>query len=97
MYVTVDTSPTGIGCAINQTDEKGVRFPIRFGAKVLSERQRGYAQVKRELWGIVSAVKTDKDYLIGTEVIIETDCLPILGMVSGCATPDLAMLRWIAT
>jgi hypothetical protein len=24
------------------------------------------------------------------------DCLPILGMVSGCATPDLAMLRWIA-
>ena len=29
------------------------------------------------------------------EVIIETDCLPILGMVSGCATPDLAMLRWI--
>ena len=29
-------------------------------------------------------------------MIIETDCLPILGMVSGCATPDLAMLRWIA-
>ena len=46
--------------------------------------------------GIVSAVKADKDYLIGTEVIIETDCLPIIGMVSGCVTPDLAMLRWIA-
>ena len=46
-------------------------------------RQRGYAQVKRELWGIVSAVKADKDYLIGTEVIIETDCMPILGMVFG--------------
>ena len=41
-------------------------------------------------------MRADKDYLIGTEVIIETDCLPILGMVSGCATPDLAMLRWIA-
>ena len=40
-------------------------------------------------------VKADKDYLIGTEVIIETDCLPILGMVSGCAMPNLAMLRWI--
>ena len=24
------------------------------------------------------------------------DCLPILGMISGCATSDLAMLRWIA-
>ena len=28
-------------------------------------------------------------------MVIETDCLPILGMVSGCATPDLEMLRWI--
>ena len=96
IYVTVDTSPTGIGWVINQEGEDGARYAIRFGAKVLSERQRGYAQVKRELWGIVSAVKADKDYLIGSEVVIETDCLPILGMVSGCATPDLAMLRWIA-
>ena len=71
-------------------------LPVPIRSKVLSERQRGYAQVKHELWGIVSAVKVDKDYLIGAEVIIETDCLPILGMVSGCATPDLAMLRWIA-
>jgi hypothetical protein len=58
--VTVDTSPSGIGWVINQEDENDERFPIRFGAKVLSERQWGYAQVKRELWGIVSAVKADK-------------------------------------
>jgi hypothetical protein len=96
IFVTVDTSPTGIGWVISQEGEDGERFPIRFGAKVLSERQLGYAQVKRELWGIVSAVKADRDHLIRTEVVIETDCLPILGMVSGCATPDLAMLRWIA-
>ena len=96
IYVTVDTSPTGIRWVINQEREGNVRYAVRFGAKVLSERKQRYAQVKRELWGIVSAVKTDKDYLIGSEVIIETDCLPILGMISGCATPDLAMLRWIA-
>ena len=51
VYVTVDTSLTGIRWVINQEDDNGTRFPIRFGAKVLSERQRGYAQVKRELWG----------------------------------------------
>ena len=37
-------------------------------------------------------VKVDKDYLIGIEVILEIDCLPILGMISRCVTPDLAML-----
>jgi hypothetical protein len=96
VYITVDTSPTGIGWVINQEGENGERFPIWFGAKVLSERQRGYAQVKRELWGIFLAVKADRDHLIGTEVVIEIYCLPILSMVSGCTTPDLAMFRWIA-
>ena len=41
------------------------------------------------------AIKPDKDYLFGTEGIIETNYLLILGMVSGCATLDLTMLRWI--
>ena len=63
---------------------------------MLSEWQRGDAQVKCELWGIVSALNADKNYLIGTKVIIETDCLPFLDMVSGCATPDQVMFRWIA-
>ena len=49
IYVMVDTSPTGIGWVVNQEDEDSMRFPIRFGANVLSERQRGYPEVKREL------------------------------------------------
>ena len=88
-------SPTGITWVINQKGEDSACYAIRFEAKVLRERQRGYAEVKREHWGIVYAVNVDKDYLIGSEVVIETDCLPILGMISRCATPDLAMLRWI--
>ena len=55
-----------------------------------------YAQVKRELWGVVSAIKLDRDYLIGAEVVIKTDCLPILGMMRCCTIPDMSMLRWIA-
>ena len=35
IYVTVDTSPTGIGWVINQEDENGTRFPIRLGVNVL--------------------------------------------------------------
>jgi hypothetical protein len=30
---------------VREQNENGERFPIRFGAKVLSERQRGYTQV----------------------------------------------------
>jgi hypothetical protein len=34
--------------------------------------------------------------LIGAEVVIENDCLPILGMMRCCSVADVAMLRWIA-
>ena len=40
--------------------------------------------------------KADKDHLIGIEVIIHTYCIPILEMVSGCVTLDVAILKWIA-
>ncbi|MCO5604739.1 hypothetical protein L7F22_058909 [Adiantum nelumboides] len=96
VIITVDTSPTGIGWAIGQDDEEGHRYVVRFGAKVLSARQRNYPQVKRELWGVVTSLKCDKDYLIGAYVVVETDCLPLLGMIASCSTPNIAMLRWIA-
>ena len=96
IIVTVDTSPIGIGWVINQEDEDQHRYAIRFGAKILNDRQRNYAQVKRELWGLLTALKTDRDYLIGANVVVETDCLPLIGMVESCTTPDIAMLRWIA-
>ena len=91
----MDTSPTGIGWVIDQEDSEGNRYAVRFGAKVLQVRQRSYAQIKREVWGIISAITADRDYLIGAEVVIETYCLPILGMISGCSSPDITMLRWI--
>jgi Integrase zinc binding domain/RNase H-like domain found in reverse transcriptase/Reverse transcriptase (RNA-dependent DNA polymerase) len=96
VIVTVDTSPIAIGWAIGQDDEEGKRFAIRFGARILTERQRAYPQVKRELWGALTALKADRNYLIGAEVVLETDCLPLLGMIANCSSPDIAMLRWIA-
>lgn len=96
VIVTVDTSPIAIGWAVGQDDHEGKRFAIRFGARILTTRQRAYPQVKRELWGALTALKAERNYLIGADVILETDCLPLLGMISNCSTPDIVMLRWIA-
>jgi hypothetical protein len=55
-----------------------------------------YAEVKRELWGIVSAITSGRGYLIEAELVINTDCLPILGMIFGCNTPNVSIVRYIA-
>lgn len=41
-------------------------------------------------------MKVEKDYLIGAMVVIETNFLPLLGIITNCTTPDIAILRWIA-
>ncbi len=97
IVLTVDTSPITIGWVVGQDDEGGRRFATRFGARTLSERQRRYPQIKRELWGILTAMTVEKEYLIGANVVVETDCLPLLGMIANCTTLDIVMLRWIAT
>ena len=48
VIVTVDTSPIAIGWAVGQDDTYGKWFAIRFGARILTEQQRAYLQVKRE-------------------------------------------------
>jgi hypothetical protein len=96
IVLTVDSSPYAVGWALGQDDDDGHRTAARFGAKIFNERQQRYPQVKRELWGAKVALSQDRNYLIGAHMILETDCLPLLGMIANCDTPDIAMLRWIA-
>jgi hypothetical protein len=41
-------------------------------------------------------MKNEKEYLIRASVVVETNCLPILGMMNNFLIPNIAMLRWIA-
>ena len=89
VIVTVDTSSIAIGWAIGQDDLDGKRFAIRFGARILTKKQK-------ELLGALTILKVERNYLIGTNVMLEIDCLPLLGMIANYSILDIAMLRWIA-
>jgi hypothetical protein len=97
IIVIIDTSPTKIGSVMNPKDVEGNRYLIQFGANILNNQQRKCVQVKRELWCTISVIKTDWDYLTRAEVMIEIDCLPVLGMLQWCTIPDVTMLRWVIT
>ena len=49
IIVTVDSSPYASRWAVGQDDENGSRCAARFGARIFTERQRRYPQIKREL------------------------------------------------
>ena len=60
--MTIDTSSTRTGYVDTEKAEDEGEHAIMFKARVLIERQQGYAQVKRVFWGIVSTMKVYKDY-----------------------------------
>jgi hypothetical protein len=54
-----DSSPYAAGWAVGQDDAEGNRFASRFGARIFTERQQRYPQIKRELWSAKIALKED--------------------------------------
>ncbi len=92
--LTIDASFTKIRWVVGQDDDDENIFVLTFGANILNSCQHACAQVKRELWRVVTAMKNDKEYLVGATMVVETYCLPLLEMIVGCPTPDIAMLKW---
>jgi hypothetical protein len=95
VILTVDTSGIAVGWCLSQM-KNDVRRPARFGARLLHDAQKNYSQLKKELWGMMIALKSDVIYLRGANLIIETDCLPLLGIIKNCEHADSHVLRWVA-
>lgn len=93
MIVIVYTSLIVIEWIIGQDDKESNWFVIRFGAKILIERQRAYPQIKRELWNALIIIKAKTNYLIGTHVVLKINYLFLLQMVFNYTILDIIMLR----
>lgn len=46
-----------------------------------------------QLYGVINAMKNRNEYLIGTTMIVETDCLSVLEMVISYSTLDITVLK----
>lgn len=76
-----DTSPIVIGWAIGQDNIEEKRFAIRFGAKILIEKQRTYLEVKRDLLRVFITLNAKKNYLMRTSMVLEKKLLLLLKII----------------
>lgn len=95
LYLTTDASLLGLGAWLGQADpQTGDRIePIYCVSKQLSPTQQRWPATKRELYGLVWAVKRLRRYLRGRHFIICVDHRPLLAMLSGRTT--LVVENWI--
>ena len=72
LTVQADASKHGLGAALLQQGQ-----PVVFASKSLSDTEKRYANIERELLSVVFACEHFQTYLLGREFIIESDHKPL--------------------
>lgn len=99
-YVATDASNLGIGAVLYQlpngpSDEKNVHY-ISFMARSLKKHELNYPAYKKELLGIVYALKQFECYLIGRSFTLFTDHRPLTYMHTQSELPT-TIANWRET
>ena len=91
MYIETDASQNGIGVVLLQPidlnytlDESGTPtslMPEAFASKTLTCAEHNYANIERELLGVVFGVEHFKHFTFGNEVHIITDHKPLVSLL----------------
>lgn len=73
--LTVDASSYGLGAVLLQNEH-----PVPYVSATLSESQRRYAQIEKELLAVVFALEHFHYYEYGRQAIVQTDHKPQIGL-----------------
>lgn len=92
IIVNIDTSLIAIGQIIDQDYANDMRFVIKFGIRILINRQREYLQIK-ELLEVIMAMKANRNYLIKANVVLKNIYLLLLDIITNYSIFDIIILR----
>lgn len=75
--VQTDASQHGIGAVLLQDNK-----PIYFASRTLNSAEQNYAQIEKEMLGIVFGISKFNYYLFGKQIRIETDHKPLIPILN---------------
>jgi hypothetical protein len=79
--LSTDASTFALGAVLAQ-DYGGKEFPVAYASRMLSQSERNYSVVEKELLAIVFAIKKFRSYVYGNTFTIYTDHNPLQYLMS---------------
>ncbi|PIK33923.1 hypothetical protein BSL78_29258 [Apostichopus japonicus] len=74
--LSVDASQSGLGAVLLQDDK-----PVAYASQALTETQKAYAQIEKEMLAVVHGCERFHQYVYGKQVEIESDHKPLESIV----------------
>ena len=91
VVVSVDASPIGIGAVLLQGGP-----PVAYSSTSLTETQRRYFQIEKELLAVQYDLTRFAQYVYGQTVVVESDHKPLVGLIDkpiASCSPRIQRLR----
>ncbi|UYV66679.1 K02A2.6-like, partial [Cordylochernes scorpioides] len=93
-----DASPIGLGAVLIQTQQNGIKRPIAYASRSLTDTEKRYSQIEKETLGCVWAIEHFNTYIWGRKFVLKTDHKPLIYMLNpknGAVLPPIIQrLSW---
>lgn len=73
--LSVDASQNGLGATLLQNN-----LPVSYSSRALTETEKGYAQIEKEMAAVVFGCLRYHQYIYGKKVIVESDHKPLVSI-----------------
>ena len=80
--VNADASSYGIGGVVLQKQEDGSWKPISYVSRALTPTEARYSQIEKECLAFIWTCERSSDYILGKEIIGETDHKPLIPLLT---------------
>ena len=92
--VDTDASNSGLGAVLSQIGLDTVERPVYFASRTLNRAERKYSTTRKELLGVVWALKTFRPCLLGAPFLLRTDHNALVWLIN-FKEPEGQVAHWL--
>ena len=76
--LSANASSLGLGAVLVQEQDNKEKKPVAYASRSMTSTEQRYAQIEKEALAITSACEKFNDYIVGKDILTETDHKPLV-------------------